>query len=569
MKQSRRDFLKKLPLAASIPFTIGGIPLKAMAESPLTKLARASSEERVLVILQLHGGNDGLNTLIPVENYDLYYSKRPNLAIPANNGLRRYIPLDSTLRSDMQIGLHPDMQAMKAMYDTGRVRFIQGVSYTNNNGSHFRGRDILFMGGSSEDFYSSGWVGRYLNQQIGPNLSYPEDFPNADMRDPLAIEMGSDVSLIFHQEGNIPMSISVEDPEYFARLVGELEGFIDEGVDPRGLPPEFLANSNYYNELQWILSLEEKSKRYAETLFDRWKAGGAGSVTYPEKYPFNAPKGSAINGLSPQLKLIARMLAGGCKTKVFLVRLGGFDTHAEQVESYDTTMGSHAALLYHLSTAMKAFHEDLKARGLEDLVLTMTTSEFGRRVNSNGSYGTDHGTAGPMMIFGKGVVPGVAGTVDKLDERNIGMQHDYRQVYANIMRNWMGVNNEQLNEIFPGIMTAEGTSDGVKYNEDLLVANQIITGAEGFVSSRFSLENCYPNPAKDKTTLHFKVNAANQVKIELINGEGKKVKVLVDEYVAPGEHRREVDLVGIRSGNYVCQLVSGTFRQAKKLIIVE
>jgi hypothetical protein len=320
MKQSRRNFLKKLPLAMSIPFAIGGIPIRVMGNNQLSKMAKLSADQdRVLVILQLHGGNDGLNTLVPVDAYDLYYSKRSNIAIP-KTGLRSFIPLDSTLPAEMQVGLHPDMQALKAMYDTGKVAFIQGVSYKNNNGSHFRGRDIWFMGGSSEDYYSSGWIGRYLKETISPK-QYPEDFPETEdggMKDPLAIEMGSDVSLIFHQEGNIPMSISVEDPEYFAKLVSELEGFIDVDLDPRGFPPDFLSQSNYYNELDWILSLEDKSKSYAERLFEVWKAGQESAVSYPEKYPFHAPKASAENLLSPQLKLIARMLAGGARRKYFL-----------------------------------------------------------------------------------------------------------------------------------------------------------------------------------------------------------------------------------------------------------
>jgi uncharacterized protein (DUF1501 family) len=570
MKQSRRNFLKKLPLAMSIPFTIGGIPIRVMADNQLSRLAQASTiEDRVLVILQLHGGNDGLNTLIPVDAYDSYYNKRPNIAIP-KNGIRKFIPLDSTLPADMQVGLHPDMQALKAMYDTGKVTFVQGVSYKNNNGSHFRGRDIWFMGGSSEDYYSSGWVGRYLQQEIAPK-TYPEDFPEEGedgMKDPLAIEMGSDVSLIFHQEGNIPMSISVDDPDYFAKLVRELEGFIDEGVDPRGLPPDFLSQSNYFNELNWILSLEDKSKSYAERLFKVWKDGAEGSVTYPSKYPFNAPKSSAENLLSPQLKLIARMLSGGCRTRIFLVKAGGFDTHAGQVENYDSTMGSHAALLYHVSSAMKAFQDDLKARGLEKMVLTVTTSEFGRRVRSNGSYGTDHGTGGPMMIFGKGADPGVLGTVPDLEERNVPLQYDYRQIYANIMKNWMGVSDDRLNEIFPGIMTTEGTTDGVTF-QDLPVVQANITSNEGFVTSRFALEECYPNPAKGKTTIHFRVNSAYQLKIDLIDMNGQTVKVFVNEVLPPGEYRREVDLLDLKPGAFVCRLASGAFSQTRKLMIVE
>ena len=165
MKQSRRSFLKKLPLAMSVPITMGGIPLRVMGDNQLSRLARASaSNDRVLIILQMHGGNDGLNTLIPIENYDQYYALRPNIAIPAKNSLRKLITLDSTLPSPAQVGLHPDMTAVKELYDQGKVNFVQGVSYKNNNGSHFRGRDILFMGGSSEDYYTSGWVGRYLKQ---------------------------------------------------------------------------------------------------------------------------------------------------------------------------------------------------------------------------------------------------------------------------------------------------------------------------------------------------------------------------------------------------------------------
>lgn len=566
MNHSRRNFLRKLPLAMSIPFTIGNIPIRVMGENAMRRMAQMSTNDKVLVILQMHGGNDGLNCLIPVEAYDLYYSKRANIAIPAKNSTRKYIELDSTLPSPAQVGLHPDMQAMKELYDIGRLNVVQGVSYKNNNGSHFRGRDIWFMGGSADDYESSGWIGRYLQKEYDPK-SYPEDFPNAEMPDPLAIEMGSDVSLIFHQEGNIPTSISLNNPEAFARLVQELEGFVDEEVDPRGLPPESLRDSPYWQELDWILSLEDKSKDYAERLYQVWLAGKESAISYPETYPFNAPGGSLRNGLTPQLKLVARLLGGGCKTKVFLVKIGGFDTHADQVEKYDPTMGGHAALMYHISSAMKAFQEDLRARGMEDRVLTITTSEFGRRIPSNGSYGTDHGTGGPMFIFGKGVVPGVVGNVPDLNKSNVEMQYDYRVVYANIMRDWMGVtSDENMNFIFKDIMT--GTSDGAVF-EPLPIATQNILGTDDFVSSRFSLDDCFPNPAKDKTTFQFKVNSAYQVQIDLFNLEGKKVRSLVNGTYNPGTHRVEVSVEDLPPGNYIYEFKSGFFKESKKLVIVQ
>lgn len=564
----RRNFIKKIPLALSIPFAINGIPLKVMASNPLSRLAQQGDSDRVLIILQLHGGNDGLNTLIPVDAYDQYYSRRANIAIPKSNSIRRYIPLDSTLPADAQVGLHPDMQAMKGMYDQGKMAFVQGVSYKNNNGSHFRGRDIWFMGGGSDDYFSSGWVGRYLQQEYAP-LQYPDDFPNDDMLDPLGIEMGSDVSLIFHQEGNIPTSLSLNDPVAFANLVEELEGFQDKDIDPRGKVPDFLNNSPYGKEMNWILGLEKKSDDYAKRLYDVFLAGGETSVTYPNIYPFNAPTGSKRNHLTPQLRLIARLLAGGCKTKVFMVKIGGFDTHASQVESYDPTMGIHAALMYHISTAMKAFQDDLKARGLEDRVLTVTTSEFGRRVHSNGSYGTDHGTGGPIFIFGRGVNPGVVGKVPDMTKDNIEMQYDYRQIYANLLKDWMLVDEEKINnDIFFGNFIDGPKEDGGNY-EPLPLAVQVISSVDSFVNQRFRLDGCHPNPAKNQTAFSFMINAEGLVRVVMYDQNGKAIKTLINGTFEPGEHKVQVDLTGVPAGLYIYKLNIGSFEQAKKLIVTQ
>ncbi len=581
MNKSRRDFLKKLPLAMSIPFTLGGISMRVMGQNVLTRMAAASQNDRVLVILQMHGGNDGLNCCIPVAKYDEYYSKRANIAIPADNSLRKYIELDSTLEENSRIGLHPDMIAMKAMYDQGRMTVVQGVSYKNNNGSHFRGRDITFMGGSYDDYFQSGWVGRYLQGEYAP-YRYPEEFlnplfPENEMVDPLAIEIGGDVSLIFHQEGNIPASFSLSGngPDDLTSLEGFFE---DQAVDPRGIPPEYLKDSSYYKELKWILDLEDKTEDYTKRLRDVLNSTSESSVVYPSSYPFNAPNGSKTNRLKDQLKLVARLLAGGCKTKVFLVKIGGFDTHADQVEKYDPTMGSHAALMYHVSTSMKAFQEDLRARGQEDRVLTITTSEFSRRVASNGSYGTDHGTAGPMFIFGKGVKPGVIGDAFLTNQSgtNLAMQYDYRVVYANILLDWMLVNDDQLNKIFPdgnfeddatkGLMTT-GTSDGTVFQE-LQLAQQVILGTEGFIGDRFALEDCFPNPAREKTTVHFRINGAYHVNVDLFDNTGKKIKAIADGAYNPGDYQLEVNLSGLPAGTYIYQLRTGFYKEAKKLVVV-
>ncbi|MEM9328814.1 MAG: hypothetical protein AAGA85_24325, partial [Bacteroidota bacterium] len=238
----RRKFLQKVGFAAGAPLAFQGIPIKMMASSkPLQRLAMQSTNDRVIVIVQMHGGNDGLNTFIPLGDYDQYVSRRANIAIPYKVGNRTAIQLDSTVATADQIGLHPDMNDFKFLYDTGKAAVFQGVSYQNNNGSHFRGRDIWFMGGDADEYFSSGWIGRYLQQEYAP-LSYPAEFPTEDMPDPLALEMGNDLSLIFHQEGNIPTSLSLgSSPQGLADAIAGLEGFSDEGVDPRGLPPQFLT----------------------------------------------------------------------------------------------------------------------------------------------------------------------------------------------------------------------------------------------------------------------------------------------------------------------------------------
>lgn len=558
---------------AGVPFALQGVPINVFAKNnAFMRLAGQSKNDKVLVILNLDGGNDGLNTFIPIDQYDQYYSRRANIAIPAKNSIRKYIPLDSTLSLPDQVGLHPDMIGAKALYDLGRMGMVQGVSYKNNNGSHFRGRDIWFMGGNYDDYYSSGWIGRYLNQEYTP-LQYPADFPNEEMKDPLAIELGSDVSLVFHQQGNIPTSISLGgDPQGFADLVDNLEGFTDQGIDPRGKPPAKLNNSPYEKELNWILGLEEKSEDYAKRLLEVFNAAAKTSVTYPERYPFNAPKGIAKNSLTPQLQLIARLLDGGgagrgVKTKAFMVKIGGFDTHAEQVEGYDPTMGYHAALLHHISSAMKAFQDDLRARGIEDRVLTVTVSEFGRRVGSNGSYGTDHGTGGPVMIFGKGVNPGIIGTNPDVSKDNVEMQFDYRQIYANILKDWMEVDPVKIEkEIFFGNFIDGPNEDGGRYSA-LPIIKDIVTGNASFFSHRFRLNDCYPNPAKTHTTFSFQINKTSMVDLKIIDIQGRVIKKVLQETKEAGTHEVNAYIGDVPPGAYLYEIRAGLLSDTKKLIV--
>jgi uncharacterized protein (DUF1501 family) len=546
----RRGFLSKIPAIAAAPFMLSGIPINLLANNQLQRLAAsAAANDRVLVLIQLHGGNDGLNAVIPLDQYSQYFNLRPNIAI-SDKGSRKYINLDSTLPIANQVGLHPDMVGFKNLYDTGKAAIIQGVTYPNSNGSHFRSRDIWYIGGGYDDYWGSGWMGRFLSTEF-PN--FPEGYPSDDNPHPPAIEIGTTVSLGFHQEAGIPLAIAMDNPDEFFNLIKET------GIDA----PELLKETHYWKELEWITKIDDKSNVYADRLKVVYEKSAKTTVQYPSIYPYNAPKGSLDNPLSSQLKMIARLIAGGCKTRIYLAKMGGFDTHANQVESYDSSMGHHAALMYHLFSAMKAFQDDLKDRGLEDRVLSATFSEFGRRAKSNGSYGTDHGAAAPMFVFGKWVKPGIIGTnpdLNNLDGGNLPLQNDYRQVFTTILQDWMGADTTTLQST---------KLDSFADKKLDLVQNWPLASDTKFVTERFKLMDCAPNPAKGFTTISYYINTAMHVSLDLFTGDGRLLKKLVDEKKEVGEHKIQVDLTGLPSGMYVYKVKSGMFEKAKKLIVIK
>lgn len=403
----RRDFLLRTIPSVILPSLINGFSIRALASAPW--MQAAAGQDRVLVLVQLNGGNDGLNTVIPLEGYERYQAARAGIAIPENKIL--------TLDGVDKTGLHPAMPELQYLFNEGQLAIVQGVSYPQPNFSHFRATDIWLSGADAEQILPTGWAGRYLHEQF-PH--FPDAYPNRDMPDPLAIQVGSLVSPAL-QGPTLTMGMAISNPNSFYDL-------INDKADPA---PATRAG----DQLAYIREMSMKTDQYAGVI----KAAAQRVTRQSDCYPV-----AGKNPLADQLKIVARLVAGGLKTRIYLVSMGGFDTHAKQTDANDPTTGNHARLLAKLSEAIGAFQDDLHLLKVADRVTGMTFSEFGRRIKSNASGGTDHGTAAPVLLFGKRVQPGIIGNnpllpINATVNDNIPMQYDFRVLYASLLEKWLDV----------------------------------------------------------------------------------------------------------------------------------
>jgi uncharacterized protein (DUF1501 family) len=380
---------------------------RAWASSPLLRAAaKGMGEGRVLVLVQLNGGNDGLNTVIPLEYYEAYHAARSNIAIPEDKILR--------LEGFDKTGLHPAMPEMQQLFAAGKLAILQGVSYPQPNFSHFRATDIWLTGADAGQILPTGWAGRYLDEEYP---QFPRNYPNPEMPDPLAIQVGSLVSPAL-QGPSLTMGMAISNPNSFYDLINDKSQPVSE--------------TRAGDQLAYIREMAVKTDQYAGVI----KKAAQKVTRQSDCYP---PPGK--NPLADQLKIVARLVAGGLKTRFYLVSMGGFDTHARQVETADTTTGAHAKLLARLSEAINAFQDDLAGLQVGDRVMGMTFSEFGRRIQSNASGGTDHGAAAPVFIFGEKVKANIIGQnpvwPDKLTVNdNLAMQYDFRAIYSTLLEKW-------------------------------------------------------------------------------------------------------------------------------------
>ncbi len=548
----RRDFLKILPPAAVTPFVVNGHPMRPYANSSMARLIAdcEAIEGRTLILVQLKGGNDGLNTIIPIAQYDKYKQLRPDIAIP-DTGADAYIPLDNTLKDDKKVGLHPSLIDIKALYDKGWVNVVQGVGYEQVNQSHFKATDLWLSGGDgTQENYSigSGWMGRSLQAMFPDVLGAPIE----TMKDPLGIQVGdSNPSLGFHTETEHQNSINLSGQD--------VSGFYSLIQTIGGLPPATIPDFEHGDEIEYIMSVEKSVNLYAQRISEVFNAG-----TNLGPYPANS-------SFANQLKTVARLIRGGSRTKIFLCQLGGFDTHNGQVGT-TALDGDHADLMLEFSQGIKAFMDDLEAMGIAEQVLACTFSEFGRCAAENGSTGTDHGTLAPMILVGKGLNGGVSGTNVNLsnltnDNQLQNMQHDYRQVFTTILQDWLGANNYVLEEtMFDNYMKIPLIAGSYAVDPSCYYGGTTIINDVGF--NRMPL-TVFPNPARYSAEVTFTADKSYLATLSM-HSMGGQVVYSGNMKVQPGDNLFYLEVSDKPVGNYIVRLENRETGMAEiaKLIVV-
>lgn len=515
----RRSFLKGaagvaagVATGAVTPFMVGG--QQVQARTPLQMLAQLGVDnDKVLVIVQLFGGNDGLNTLIPAQD-DNYHLMRPEISIAQEDCWKL-----------ANIHLHPSLYAgnkggLARMLEVGTLAIVQGVGYDNPNLSHFRSTDIWLSGINSSDpniRLDTGWVGRMLEKQF-------PDFPASLPDDPLAIQFGGFSLALMSSKGR--MGIEVGDPSKQAGVRSELDVLDTEAEDTR-----------YKIEYEFVSDIASRSNKYAANVRTAYEAGKA------------RLKGDYRNdSIARQMASVAALIAGGLKTKVYVVSMGGFDTHVSQ-QQLDPAAGTHPTLLRQLSDAIGQFQYDMTQLDEQRRVIGMTVSEFGRRPEQNGSIGTDHGAASVQFVWGDQVNAGVFGDAPDLVNLNsngdLVYNIDYRQIYAEILTDWFGLTLADAREVL--------VKDDV-VPVDVLKAQPLSVKSSKALKGR--LISNYPNPFIGSTTISFDLEKPEMVLVQVADVSGRFAQTVLAKQLPAGPHR--IPFEASASGTLVCQVRIGS-----------
>jgi uncharacterized protein (DUF1501 family) len=421
--QTRREFL-----ATGIK-GLGLVAASAYVPAFITRTARAVTPETdasILVVLQLSGGNDGLNTVVPFGN-DLYYKARPTIGIAK----------DSTLKLNDEIGLHPSLAPLKSEFDAGHMAIIQNTGYPNPNRSHFRSMEIWHTAADADGpSLSSGWLGRYFDAQCaGADPHAAIDNAN------IGVSFGKVMPQAFRNRANV--GLAIDNPSTFQwnasgetlALAHAQEEIFSKLNQPGGVeasPMSSMATLGGISDTEpETLDFLRHTAMNAMLAGDRIRSilgKTKGRITYPS------------SELGNQLGMIAKLIGGGFPTRVYYAYQGGFDTHANQP-------GTHARVLADVAQAVGAFRNDLRDQQNAGRVLVLAFSEFGRRVQENGSAGTDHGAAAPVLLIGDQIKAGIHGhapDLANLVDGDIVHETDFRQVYATVLERWLGTRSAPL-----------------------------------------------------------------------------------------------------------------------------
>ena len=515
---NRREFLKSLGITGSVVASSG---MNSTWANPLLAKSIEPQNENILVLLYLEGGNDGLNTIIPTKDYSKLSAARSNVLIPENR----------LLSTDEDFSFHPALQNLKDYYDNDELAVIHSVSYPQPNMSHFRSKEIVFTSSSSEEFVNTGWVGRTLHVDH-PN--FPDGYPNDLDSDPLVMSVGNNLSQV-SQGPNANFRYASNNPG------GSNSYALSEF--PESTPEE----GRFAEELEFLRNAQVQTKDYNNRVYEAYNNGTAVEETE--------------STLEEDLLDVAHLIKGGLKSKIYIVRQGGYDTHGGQVVAGDPTIGNHNDLLTTLSNSLKKFQDKLEEYGLADKVATLVYTEFGRRIQSNESLGTDHGHACPWFLLGKkvngishGVAPSIPDVVDK--KSNVEMQFDFRNIYASILQQWFGVSEANSGEIVgiePEAVPLFKTDDISPIDSDKILKNMV-----GRVS---------PNPMVTHTSIPLNLQRANMVSIQVYDLKGRLMQQRRFGLLGKGYHELKLDRRNETTGRYILKVVSESFAESQSLVV--
>lgn len=524
---SRRSFLQALGMAGAGSMALGSTNLAFANDSQLSKALSEVDNDRILLIIKLFGGNDTLNMVVPLEQYDLYANARPTIK---HNQSELWNLNNSFAMPNF-------MNHLEGMWGEGKMKIINSVGYENSSQSHFKGTDIwesADTSGTSEE----GWMGKHFENQYEDYLINPPESPTA-------IQIGSLKNMTF--DGNeAKYSFSVA-------TINRLASIASTGINYKLDETENSSSCQYDKQVKFLRSMANNTYTYADVIYDAYNS----STDYTEGDGYDQE-----NNFSKSLNVISRLIKGNLGTKVYMITLKGFDTHSEQKET-------HQELLTTLSKEIAYFYKDLTQAGWGDKVLSMGISEFSRRVHENGSQGTDHGTAGAVMLFGEALngsdIVGKHASLKEEDlinkNRDMQFHTDFRSVYATVLKEWMCVDPNFVDQ---SILNGDFDSLDLGFECDNPTLNINNTSFQNSsFESDFYIEN-------NKTVINIKNNYTQHIHISLYSLSGRKIETLANQLMTAGRHTIDVnsnsntDLV---TGYYIYQIQSNRGNISKKLYI--